>query len=167
MPKIVTDLLAAVPGLAITHQSGARQLDATRAAYAASGADPARWRVEAFLDDMAAEYAAADLVLARSGSTIAELCAAGRASVLVPLATAADDHQRKNAEVLVEAGAAEMLLQKDVTPASLREALLALLLDPARRAETAAQRAKPGEGRRAGADCGDGGRSGAELVASC
>jgi len=51
----------------------------------------------------------------RAGSTIAELCAAAKPSLLVPLATAADDHQRKNAEVLAEAGAAVMLLQKDVT----------------------------------------------------
>ena len=138
MPKISAELLANVAGLTITHQSGPRQLEATLAAYAASGADPDRWRVEAFLQNMSAEYAAADVVLARSGSTVAELCAAGRASVLVPLATAADDHQRKNAEVLVEAGAAVMLLQKNVTPASLREVLLALLLDQTRRVEMAA-----------------------------
>jgi UDP-N-acetylglucosamine--N-acetylmuramyl-(pentapeptide) pyrophosphoryl-undecaprenol N-acetylglucosamine transferase len=139
IPKIAAELLAVVPGLTITHQSGARQFDATRAAYAASGADSARWRVEAFLEDMPAEYAVADLVLARSGSTVAELCAAGRASVLVPLATAADDHQRKNAEVLVQADAAAMLLQKDVTATSLRDALLGLLLNPVRRAEMAAR----------------------------
>jgi len=138
MPKIAADLLAAAPGLTITHQSGVRQLQSTRAAYAASGADPSRWRVEAFLPDMPAEYAAADLVLARSGSTVAELCAAGRASVLVPLATAADDHQRKNAEVLVAAGAALMLLQKDVTPAALLDAVRGLLTDSARRNQMAA-----------------------------
>lgn len=139
MPKIAAELLAAVPGLTITHQSGARHLDSTRAAYAASGADPARWRVEAFLQDMPAEYAAADLVLARSGSTVAELCAAGRASLLVPFAAAADDHQRKNAEVLAQAGAAILLLQKDVTPASLLDALRGLLNDSAQRAEMAAR----------------------------
>ena len=137
MPKIAAHLFAAVPSLSITHQSGVRHLDSTRAAYAASGADLTRIRVEAFLTDMSAEYAAADLVLARSGSTVAELCAAGRASVLVPFAAAADDHQRKNAEVLVQAGAAVMLLQKDVTPDSLSEALLNLLLNPSRRTEMA------------------------------
>ena len=138
MPKIVPDLFASIHGLTITHQSGSRNLDTTCAAYAASGADASRWRVEAFLPNMPAEYAAADLILARSGSTVAELCAAGRASVLVPLATAADDHQRKNAEVLVEAGAALMLLQKDVTPASLLDALRGLLTDPTRRNQMAA-----------------------------
>ena len=89
--------------------------------------------MEAFLNDMPAQYAAADLVLARSGSTVAELCAAGKPSLLVPCPRAADDHQRKNAEVLVEAGAAAMLLQRDATAESLGELLLALLLDAARR----------------------------------
>ena len=147
MPKIVEELLSSIPALTIMHQSGPRQLDATRTAYAASGADPARWSVEAFIEDMPPQYAAADLVLARAGSTIAELCAAGKPSLLVPLATAADDHQRKNAEVLVEAGAAVMLLQRDVTPASLLETLRALLLDPERRTAMsvhAKSLAKPG-----------------------
>ena len=147
MPKIAGALLRQVPGLTIVHQAGPRRLEETRAEYAASGADPARWRVEAFLTDMPGEYAAADLVLARSGSTIAELCAAGKPSVLVPLPTAADDHQRKNAEVLASAGAAVMLLQKDVTPEALEHLLVDLLLDGDRRrrmAEAARQLARPG-----------------------
>jgi UDP-N-acetylglucosamine--N-acetylmuramyl-(pentapeptide) pyrophosphoryl-undecaprenol N-acetylglucosamine transferase len=147
MPKIVPELLASVPGLSVVHQAGTRQLDATRAAYEASGADPARWSVSGFLEDMPTQYAAADLVLARAGSTIAELCAAGKPSLLVPLPTAADDHQRKNAEVLVGAGAAVMLLQRDVTPATLLETLRGLLLDPERRTAMAARAkslAKPG-----------------------
>jgi UDP-N-acetylglucosamine--N-acetylmuramyl-(pentapeptide) pyrophosphoryl-undecaprenol N-acetylglucosamine transferase len=147
MPRIVTELLDSVPGLSIVHQSGPRALDATRAAYAASGADPARWSVEAFLNDMPAQYGAADLVLARSGSTVAELCAAGKPSLLVPFAAAADDHQRKNAEVLEQAGAAAMLLQRDVTQESLLQALRVLLLDPQRRAAMAAaakSMARPG-----------------------
>jgi len=139
LPKIAAELLATVPGLTIVHQAGARHVDATRAAYAASGADPARWSVEAFLEDMPAQYAAADLVLARSGSTVAELCAAGRPSLLVPFAAAADDHQRKNAEVLADAGAAVMLLERDATPAALLEGLRALLLDSERRATMAAR----------------------------
>jgi UDP-N-acetylglucosamine--N-acetylmuramyl-(pentapeptide) pyrophosphoryl-undecaprenol N-acetylglucosamine transferase len=139
MPKIALDLLASIPALTIMHQSGPRQLEATRTAYAASGADPARWSVEAFIEDMPAQYAATDLVLARAGSTIAEICAAGKPSLLVPLATAADDHQRKNAEVLVDAGAAVMMLQRDVTPATLLAGLRDLLLDPERRAQMAAK----------------------------
>src|SRR6202012_4192857 len=127
--------------------AGARHVDATRAAYAASDAEPTRWSVDAFLEDMPAQYGAADVVLARSGSTVAELCAAGKPSLLVPFAGAADDHQRKNAEVLVEAGAAEMLLQKDVTAQSLFAALSGLLRDGERRAamaERARSLARPG-----------------------
>jgi len=156
MPGVAARLLAELPGLTIVHQSGPRRLEATRAAYAAScgeassrGAEgaAARWAVEAFLGDMPQQYAAADVVLARSGSTVAELCAAGRASLLVPFAAAADDHQRKNAEVLVQVGAAAMLLQKDVTEASLLQALLELLRDASRRqamAERARRLARPG-----------------------
>ena len=147
MPRIVAELLEAVPGLTIVHQAGVRRLEETRAEYAASGADPARWAVKGFLMDMPAQYGAADVVLARAGSTIAELCAAGKPSVLVPLPTAADDHQRRNAEVLAEAGAAEMLLQRDVTPDSLQSALVGLLNDGERRAvmgERARSLAKPG-----------------------
>jgi UDP-N-acetylglucosamine--N-acetylmuramyl-(pentapeptide) pyrophosphoryl-undecaprenol N-acetylglucosamine transferase len=147
MPKILARLLEAVPGLTVMHQAGSRRLEETRAEFVASGADPARWAVEAFLADMPTQYAAADVVLARSGSTVAELCAAGRSSVLVPFAAAADDHQRKNAEVLVEAGAAVMLLQKDVTEESLLEVLVGLLTNAPRRAEMASRArglARPG-----------------------
>jgi UDP-N-acetylglucosamine--N-acetylmuramyl-(pentapeptide) pyrophosphoryl-undecaprenol N-acetylglucosamine transferase len=154
MPKIAARLFGSVPGLTITHQSGPRQLEDTRAAYmhycAAylhHGFAPERFRVEAFLADMPAQYGAADLVLARSGSTVAELCAAGKPSLLVPFAAAADDHQRKNAEVLVQAGAAVMLLQRDVTPATLLAGLRELLLDPERRAAMAVRAkalARPG-----------------------
>jgi UDP-N-acetylglucosamine--N-acetylmuramyl-(pentapeptide) pyrophosphoryl-undecaprenol N-acetylglucosamine transferase len=147
MPLIAARLLEEVPGLTIVHQSGPRRLEETRAAYASSGADASRWVVEAFLTDMPAQYAAADVVLARSGSTVAELCAAGKPSLLVPFAGAADDHQRKNAEVLVAAGAAEMLLQQDVTQETLLSALVALLTDAPRRAvmaERARSLARPG-----------------------
>jgi UDP-N-acetylglucosamine--N-acetylmuramyl-(pentapeptide) pyrophosphoryl-undecaprenol N-acetylglucosamine transferase len=133
MPAIALSLLNAIPGLTIVHQSGPRALETTRAVYAASGADASRWSVEAFLNDMPAQYAAADVVLARAGTTTAEICAAGKASVLVPLPTAADDHQRENAEVLAQAGAARMLLQRDCTPESLLEALVELLADPGAR----------------------------------
>jgi UDP-N-acetylglucosamine--N-acetylmuramyl-(pentapeptide) pyrophosphoryl-undecaprenol N-acetylglucosamine transferase len=138
LPRIAARLLRQVAGLTIVHQSGARHLETTRAAYAASGADTAQWTVEAFLTDMPEQYAAADVVLARSGSTIAELCAAGKPSVLVPLPTAADDHQRKNAEVLAEAGAAVMLLQRDATPEAMEKTLVELLLDAEKRERMAA-----------------------------
>jgi UDP-N-acetylglucosamine--N-acetylmuramyl-(pentapeptide) pyrophosphoryl-undecaprenol N-acetylglucosamine transferase len=139
MPQIVARLLDSVRGLTIVHQSGPRRLEETSAAFVASGADPSRWSVKAFLSDMPKQYAEADVVLARAGSTTAELCAAGKASLLVPFAAAADDHQRKNAEVLVAAGASEMILQKDVTPDSLFVALTTLLTDERRREEMASK----------------------------
>jgi UDP-N-acetylglucosamine--N-acetylmuramyl-(pentapeptide) pyrophosphoryl-undecaprenol N-acetylglucosamine transferase len=132
LPKIVAPLLEAVPGLTILHQAGVRHAEATQQAYAASGADPARWQVEAFLDDMPARFAKAHLVMARSGaSTVAELAAAGKPALLVPFAAAADGHQQRNAEEMVRAGAAEMLIERDLdTPDSVLKALTGLLQDP-------------------------------------
>jgi UDP-N-acetylglucosamine--N-acetylmuramyl-(pentapeptide) pyrophosphoryl-undecaprenol N-acetylglucosamine transferase len=131
MPQVLAGLLDVVPGLTVLHQAGARQAEATLAAYRASGADPARWEVRPFLDDMPRRFEAADLVLARSGaSTVAELCAAGKPALLVPFPLAADDHQRKNAEVMVEGGAAALLPESELTPAVLLTLLQRLLEDP-------------------------------------
>jgi UDP-N-acetylglucosamine--N-acetylmuramyl-(pentapeptide) pyrophosphoryl-undecaprenol N-acetylglucosamine transferase len=139
LPVIAPRLLGAVPGLTILHQAGARHVEATTAAYAASGAEPARWEVRAFIDDMPTQYAACDLVLARSGSTVAELAAAGKPSLLVPFPQAADDHQRKNAEVLAEAGAAVMMLQAELTPEKLLAELVRLFHSPETLREMGAQ----------------------------
>jgi UDP-N-acetylglucosamine--N-acetylmuramyl-(pentapeptide) pyrophosphoryl-undecaprenol N-acetylglucosamine transferase len=131
MPEIAKKLLESVPGLTILHQAGARHEAGTRAAYADSGAPAGRWEVRAFLEDMPKQFAEADLILARSGaSTVAELAAAGRPSLLVPFPLAADDHQRKNAEVLLEAGAAAMLLEHDMTATKLLDTLRGLLENP-------------------------------------
>jgi UDP-N-acetylglucosamine--N-acetylmuramyl-(pentapeptide) pyrophosphoryl-undecaprenol N-acetylglucosamine transferase len=128
MPEIAKPLLDAVPGLTILHQAGARHAETTEAAYAASGADNGRWRVQAFLEDMPRQFAMSDLILARSGaSTVAELAASGKPSLLVPFPQAADDHQRKNAEVLVEGAAAMMLLEHEMTADRLLGALSGLL----------------------------------------
>ena len=128
MPAIASALLEAVPGLTILHQAGARHEETTLAAYRSSGADSARWKVRAFLDDMPARFESADLVLARGGaSTVAELCAAGKPALLVPFPQATDDHQRKNAEVMVAGGAARMLIEAEMTDSILFENLKALL----------------------------------------
>jgi UDP-N-acetylglucosamine--N-acetylmuramyl-(pentapeptide) pyrophosphoryl-undecaprenol N-acetylglucosamine transferase len=131
LPVISAELLKAIPGLTILHQSGTRQAEMTRAAYAATGADPAQWEVRPFLDDMPVCFARANLVMARSGaSTVAELAAAGRASLLIPFAAAADDHQTRNAEEMVKAGAAVLLREQDVLASSkLPQALKELLTD--------------------------------------
>jgi UDP-N-acetylglucosamine--N-acetylmuramyl-(pentapeptide) pyrophosphoryl-undecaprenol N-acetylglucosamine transferase len=117
--------------LAVTHQTGERDLESVRAAYRKAGLDA---RVEPFLYEMDREMRAADVVICRAGATtIAELTAAGKSAVLIPLPTAADDHQRQNAEVLVRAGAAEMIEQKDLTGAAIAERIAALVADTGRR----------------------------------
>lgn len=92
-----------------------------------------------FLDPMADAYAVADLVLGRAGMmTGAELCAWGLPSLLVPLPTAAEDHQRYNAEALVAAGASEIILQRELGSEQSRLTLIRLLRDPAARARMSA-----------------------------
>jgi UDP-N-acetylglucosamine--N-acetylmuramyl-(pentapeptide) pyrophosphoryl-undecaprenol N-acetylglucosamine transferase len=100
----------------------------------------AQVRVLDFLDPMADAYAVTDLVVSRAGMiTVAELCAWGLPNVLIPLPTAAADHQTHNARVLAEAGASIMLLQSELTPASLRRVVGSLLADPGRREQMAAK----------------------------
>jgi len=80
---------------------------------------------------MPARLAAAHLVIARSGAgTVSELAAVGRPSILIPLAIAMDDHQTANAEALTSVGAADMILESNLTPALLGELLAARLSDP-------------------------------------
>jgi UDP-N-acetylglucosamine--N-acetylmuramyl-(pentapeptide) pyrophosphoryl-undecaprenol N-acetylglucosamine transferase len=140
LPEIIVDLLGAVPGLTVLHQSGQRQFEQTQAAYAASGADPKRWEVRPFIDDMPARFAQATLVISRSGaSTVAELAAAGKPALLVPFAAAADNHQLRNAEEMVKAGAAVLLDESEIgAPGKLLAALTSLLTNPRRLASMAA-----------------------------
>ena len=121
--------------LALTHQTGERDLEAVRAAYRKAGLDA---RVEPFLYEMDREMTAADVVVCRAGATtLAELTAAGKPAVLIPLPTAADDHQRKNAAVMVGAGAAEMIEQKDLSGEAIAGRITALVADADRRARMA------------------------------
>jgi UDP-N-acetylglucosamine--N-acetylmuramyl-(pentapeptide) pyrophosphoryl-undecaprenol N-acetylglucosamine transferase len=130
MPKIAASLLETFPDLMIVHQAGGRHGETTSAAYAAAGVDLPRVRVQPYLDAMVEEIAAADVILCRSGaSTVAELAAAGRTAVLVPFAAAADDHQRKNADVLQTAGAAVLVTEAELTPERILSELSRLLED--------------------------------------
>jgi UDP-N-acetylglucosamine--N-acetylmuramyl-(pentapeptide) pyrophosphoryl-undecaprenol N-acetylglucosamine transferase len=96
--------------------------------------EPPRIQVLDFLDPMADGYVVADLVVSRAGMiTVAELCAWGLPSVLVPLPTAAADHQSHNARVLASSGSSILLLQNDLTADRLREVISGLLSDPGRR----------------------------------
>ena len=125
----------------VVHQTGAAQVDEVRAAYAAAGV-PAD--VRPFIDDMAAQLADCDLVLCRAGAvTVSELCAAGVASVLVPLVVSTTAHQRDNAQWLAGHGAAVHLPQAELTPQTLAQRLQALsrpeLLAMAQRARSLAR----------------------------
>jgi UDP-N-acetylglucosamine--N-acetylmuramyl-(pentapeptide) pyrophosphoryl-undecaprenol N-acetylglucosamine transferase len=103
------------------HQSGEKHLQALRANYAAAGAEG---ELVAFIDDMARCYAEADLVICRAGAvTIAELSAAGMASILVPFPHAVDDHQTANARFLADRGAALLLPQRELTAERLAQAI--------------------------------------------
>jgi UDP-N-acetylglucosamine--N-acetylmuramyl-(pentapeptide) pyrophosphoryl-undecaprenol N-acetylglucosamine transferase len=115
----------------VRHQCGEKLRGDAERAYARAGVAAT---VEPFIADMADAYANADLVVCRAGAlTLAELCAAGVGSVLVPFPQAVDDHQTRNAEYLVERGAALLLPQGDALAVVLRVILAALAADPARR----------------------------------
>jgi UDP-N-acetylglucosamine--N-acetylmuramyl-(pentapeptide) pyrophosphoryl-undecaprenol N-acetylglucosamine transferase len=112
----------------VLHQAGEKMLDDARQAYADAGVVA---RVEPFIADMAAAYAWADLVVCRAGAlTLAELCAVGVGSVLVPFPQAVDDHQTRNAEYLVERDAARLLPQTQDLAARLQAVLAELAAHP-------------------------------------
>ena len=128
--------LAVAPGVEVTHQTGERDLSMVREAYAAAGLAA---RVEPFLYEMDREMRAADVIVCRAGATtLAELTAAGRAAILIPLPTATDDHQRKNADALVRQGAARVIDQRELTGARLAEDVLAVARDAGARERMAA-----------------------------
>ena len=115
----------------MVHQTGESMRDEVESTYRELGIDA---DVVVFIDEMARAYSNATLVLARAGATtLAELCAIGRPSVLVPFPFAADDHQAKNAMALQEQGAAVCIRESDLEPAELGDLVAALLDDPAKR----------------------------------
>lgn len=144
MVEAAPELAAGRPPLRLTHQTGERDVEMVRAAYRASGLQAA---VEPFLYDMGRQLRQAELIVSRAGATtLAEITAAGKSSILIPLPTSADDHQRRNAEALARAGAADVLLQSELSGPALAARVLALAADPARRARMAAAaraRARP------------------------
>jgi UDP-N-acetylglucosamine--N-acetylmuramyl-(pentapeptide) pyrophosphoryl-undecaprenol N-acetylglucosamine transferase len=123
--------LAAHPRLHLTHQTGERDVEVVRNAYRAAGIQAV---VEPFLYDMGRQLGQADLIVCRAGATtLAEIAAAGKAAILIPLPTATDDHQRKNAEALAGAGGADLLLQSEASGSVLARRILALAGSPERR----------------------------------
>ena len=130
---------------AIRHQCGKQLLEETVSFYEQSGTG-AVYKLDGFIDDMTAAYRWADLVIARAGAlTVSELCAAAKPSILIPLPSAAGDHQTTNAKLLVDQQAA-ILLPQDGLEASKLQATIEQLTNPEKRqqmATAAAQLAKP------------------------
>ena len=125
----------------VTHQAGARHLVQVEANYQREGVAAT---LVPFIADMAAQYAQSDLIICRAGaSTVAELAAAGIASVLVPFPHAVDDHQTRNARFLAERGAAVLVPQRELTPQKLADLLRSFtreaLLEMARKARAASR----------------------------
>ena len=141
----VPDALSLLPAESqplVCHQAGIGKMEAVDSAYRDIGVDA---EVHEFIEDITRAYEWADLVICRAGAlTISELAAAGLGSILIPFPHAVDDHQTRNAQFLVDAGAAYLIQERDLTPALLAgrlEALLqdrGLMLDMARKARAAA-----------------------------
>ena len=116
--------------LTITHQTGEADFDRIKQAYLDSPFQSAD--IRPFISDIFVEFGKADLLVCRAGATTcAEISAAGKAAIMIPLPTAADDHQRKNAEALQNAGAAAMILQQDLSGELLAHKIGELIDNPA------------------------------------
>jgi UDP-N-acetylglucosamine--N-acetylmuramyl-(pentapeptide) pyrophosphoryl-undecaprenol N-acetylglucosamine transferase len=140
--------------LRITHQTGEADFEYVRSAYLDAG-----WgeqaEVRRYIDDMVKSFAAADVVICRAGATTtAELIAAGKAAIMIPFPLAADDHQRKNAEVLENQGAARMILQNDLNGGRLAKEIeqLVQLPDELVKMETASRKLARGDAAAAAVD---------------
>ncbi|MDP2105780.1 MAG: UDP-N-acetylglucosamine--N-acetylmuramyl-(pentapeptide) pyrophosphoryl-undecaprenol N-acetylglucosamine transferase, partial [Desulfobulbaceae bacterium] len=127
VPEAIAAIVPLPCGFSIIHQTGAADEEMVRAAYLRLGV---KAEVSAFFFDMAAIYHKASLVVSRAGATtLAELTALGKPSILVPFPYAADDHQTKNAEALVSGGAARMFAEEGLTAEVLGRAIKEILTD--------------------------------------
>ena len=147
--RAVNDLLIAAveawsrgqsgPALRIVHQTGLADAERVTTAYAKLVGGPQMVEVRPFIEDMAAACAEADLVVARAGAlTLAELAVTGKPAILIPLPTAADDHQTKNAAAFADHGAALLLPQGETSGERLAAEVSRLVADPSRRQAMAA-----------------------------
>ncbi len=121
---VVPQALALIPEAVrpqVIHQSGAKQIDALRASYAAAGVQAT---LTPFIDDTAKAFAQADLIVCRAGaSTVTEIAAVGAAAIFVPFPFAVDDHQTTNARFLTDAGGGWLVQQRDLSPEKLAQML--------------------------------------------
>ncbi len=139
--EVVPQALALIPEATrpqVTHQSGAKQIDALQANYTAAGVQA---NLTPFIDDAAQAYAEADVIVCRAGaSTVTELAAVGAAAVFVPFPAAVDDHQTANARFLVDAGAGWLVQQSVLSAQKLAEMLenmqRSTLVEKAQKAKT-------------------------------
>lgn len=117
--------------LSITHQTGKYDFEAIEKGYAEKNWKSAK--ISVYISDMVSEFEKTDLIISRAGATTcAEVAAAGKAAIMIPLPTAADDHQRRNAEAFEELGAAKMILQNDLTGETLAKEIIELINSPER-----------------------------------
>jgi UDP-N-acetylglucosamine--N-acetylmuramyl-(pentapeptide) pyrophosphoryl-undecaprenol N-acetylglucosamine transferase len=136
MVEAAAELASGSTHLHLTHQTGERDVEMVRDAYRQSGLQAS---VEPFLYDMGRRLGQADLIVCRAGATtLAEITAAGKAAILIPLPTATDDHQRRNADAMAARGAAEVLLQNEASGSVLARRILTLAADPSARSRMAA-----------------------------
>lgn len=128
--------------LHVLHQAGGREMELVRKAYEKHGIQA---EITPFIADMVSAYAQADLIICRAGATsLAEITAAGKAPILIPFPYAANDHQTKNAQALVDAGAAIMVNERDLTGKRLFAAIESLLTNEDKLREMEAKSAKQG-----------------------
>src|SRR5215813_1911133 len=126
----IPQVLRSLPALLVVHQTGELDYNDVQAAYSRAGISA---EVSAFIDNMPQAFARADLLVCRSGaSTVAEITAAGKPAIFVPFPQAADDHQRRNAEALVAANAAQLIPETDLSVDRLVESVSSAFSDPAR-----------------------------------
>jgi UDP-N-acetylglucosamine--N-acetylmuramyl-(pentapeptide) pyrophosphoryl-undecaprenol N-acetylglucosamine transferase len=125
----LADITDVAGNISFTHQTGEGDFEKIRELYNRSEFSNAD--VRPFITDMVSEFAKADIVICRAGATTcAELAAAGKAAIMIPLPTAADDHQRKNAEAMERAGAAKMVLQRDLNGKRIADEIRSVVADP-------------------------------------
>lgn len=131
MVEALPDLMESSSAFSVTHQTGEADFERVREAYLQNGIEDAD--VRPFISDIFNAFESADLIVCRAGATTcAEVSAAGKAAIMIPLPTAADDHQRKNAEALERAGAVKMILQANLSGTVLSADILGLIGSPGR-----------------------------------
>ena len=156
-----TYLAARKNQLFIVHQTGERDYNAVRVAYARREFQA---EVVPFIENMAERFAQADLIVCRSGAiTVAEISAAGRAAIFIPFGAATDAHQTRNAEAMQNAGAARLLPQNELTPERLTNEIFSLLDQPRRITEMEELRAALGASARGRGYRGPARRAGAAM----